>query len=111
MRVTTSQTTDFRLQACKHDRLREALEFRPRLSALPVAPAAPEETVQISAKFARSAKPKSLFGSAVAVLGLAASWFLMASVVTVDFSDYETDTSTPQIVRPVKVITAPALPQ
>ena len=108
MRVTTSHTTDFRLQACKHDRLRAALEFRPhQLSALLVAPV---ETVQISAKLSRSAKPKSLLGRAVAILGLAASWFLMASVATVDFSDYETDTSTPQIVRPVKVISAPAFP-
>jgi hypothetical protein len=102
--ATATHTSDFRLQDCRHERLRAALEFRPHNAVAP----APTKTV--ARPSARSGH-KGLLCGAAAMLGLAASWFMMASFSTVDYSQYETDTSTPQIVRPAsRVSSAPIFP-
>jgi hypothetical protein len=105
--ATATHTSDFRLQDCKHDRLRAALEFHPRGAVAKTATPSPTSVARPRAKSAH----KGLLGGAAAMLGLAASWFMMASFTSVDFSQYETDTSTPQIVRPAgSVSSAPVFP-
>lgn len=101
--ITATQTSDFRLQDCKHERLRRALEFRPGHLAAVAQSGVLESVAQPSARPSRQVSGKSLVGGATVLLGLAASWFMMASVASVDFSQYDTDPSTPQIVRPAPV--------
>lgn len=100
---SANPTTDFRLEGCKHDRLRAALEFRPRSAA--AVTVAIDEVVQAAAANVPVASPKrsgkGLVGGAVAMMGLSFCWFLVASFSSVDFSVYETDTSVPQVVQTV----------
>jgi hypothetical protein len=98
--VTATQSSDFRLQDCKHDRLRAALEFRPHTVVAP----APSKAVARSCR--AESGHKGLLGGAAAILGLAASWFVVATFSTVDFSQYDTDASTPQIVRPASTVSS-----
>jgi hypothetical protein len=88
--------TDFRLQACKHERLRAALEF-PRRQVAAVTVAAPA----VACAKNTSDRSHHFLGGAVATLVLSFGFFMATSYNSVDFSVYETDPTAPRVVSTI----------
>ncbi len=113
----TDITQDFRLADCKHERLRRALEFRP-LGQAPVEVATPLLTIsslesslrtspqtsmqtvitQVQGEVSDSREHKRTLVGVIGLFSLACGWFLCGSVASIDFSRFEADLSSPQII-------------
>ena len=99
--ATTQNTLDIRLKDCKHDRLRQAMQFHSRHISRPVVVEAP--VVKPVAARKPASRSQQLAG-AVVMVALAFGWFLTASYSSTDFSQFETDT----YAGPISCIITPA---
>lgn len=98
--------SDFRLIDCKHERLRQALEFRPAggrvvLDAEPAPSLMPavERDLEISLEMERTT-PIGFLAGAASTLVVALIWFMLACTTTtnIDAADYQNDSTTRQVL-------------
>jgi hypothetical protein len=106
-------STDFRLLDCKHDRLRQALEFRPAgwspAPAVAAAPAvvapAPAAELELDFDLERST-PSGFMAGAVSTVALALIWFMLVCMTNMDYSDLQNDAAAPHIVSQTQSVNA-----
>jgi hypothetical protein len=94
-----NSSADFRLQACKHERLRAALEF-PRRQVVAVTVASPAARAGVCTN-KTSDRSHHFLGGAVATLLLSFGFFMATSYNSVDFAVYETDPTAPRVVTTI----------